>query len=249
LRNSWFEASGREVPRVLLGTSPFIGAGQFWPRSEDYWARFYGKPEEVAEVIMAAVELGVVGVQPLPCPFLAEAIRIVQRETGTDLALVITIGPDEPLKDLRIFDDLDVRVALIHGSLTDEASGPELEAILGAVRDEGLPAGYVTHSPMKMLSRISSGVIPRPDLVLLPFNKLGYLMDAPAGQIADAIRHLGVPAMGKKVLAAGRLRPRDGLEFALRAGVLEGVAIGAVSRAEVQETFGLLAELMPWAKA
>ena len=190
-----------------------------------------------------------VGVQPLPYPFLAEAIRMVQRETGTELALVITIGPDQPLRDLRIFDGLDVRAVLTHGSLTDEAPGPELEAILGAVRDEGLPAGYVTHSRMKTLSRISSGMIPRPDLVLLPFNKLGYLMDAPAGQIADAIRHLGVPAMGKKVLAAGRLRPREALEFALRAGVLEGVAIGAVSRAEVEETFGLLAELMPWAKA
>ena len=232
------------MPRVLLGTSPFIGAGQFGPRAMAYYAEFYGRPDRVAEVILAAAGMGVVGIQPLPYPFLVEAIRMAQAELGLELAMVATIGPDDPLGDLGLFEGLDLRAALLHGSLTDEADGPETEGLLGEVRDRGLLAGYVTHRPMRTLGRIRSGELPEPDLIMLPFNKLGYLMDAPAGRIARAVRELGLRAIGKKVLAAGRLRPREGLEFALKAGVLEGLAIGAVSRAEVEETFGTLAELM-----
>jgi len=246
LRSSWVKIGHVKLPRVLLGTSPFIGAGQFGSRAYAYYAAFYNKPEKVAEVVLAAAELGVVGVQPLPYGFLAEAIRMAQAELGRELVVVATIGPSDPLSDLEFFEGLDMRAALLHGALTDEVSGRELEPLLAELRDRGLLAGYVTHKPMNMLERVRAGELPKPDLVLLPFNKLGYLMDAPASRIAEALRELGLLAFGKKVLAAGRLRPREAFEFALGFGVLEGVAVGVVSRAEAEETFKALAEVAPW---
>ena len=243
LENAWFEVEGVRLPRVLLGTSPFIGAGQFGSRSYAYWAAFYNRPERVAEVIVAAVELGVRGVQPLPYPFLAEAVRRAQALTGQELVLAATIGPEDPLADLAVFDGLDVRAALLHGALTDRAEGSQLAAIMDEVRDRGLLAGLVSHRPMRLLRRLSSGELPRPDLLLLPFNAMGYLMDAPAPELARAIRSLGVPVVGKKVLAAGRLRPEEAFRFALDFRVLEGVAVGVVSRAEAEETFTSLAEV------
>ncbi|RLI09589.1 hypothetical protein DRO32_00250, partial [Candidatus Bathyarchaeota archaeon] len=139
------------MPRALLGTSPFIGAGQFGPRSAYYYASFYGRPDRVAEVISAAVELGVLGIQPLSYPFLVEAIRMAQAELGIELAVVATIGPSDPLGDLRMFEGLDLRAVLLHGSLTDASHGPEVEDLFGRIREEGLLAGYVTHRPMRAL--------------------------------------------------------------------------------------------------
>ena len=243
MEQAWLELRGVKLPRVLLGTSPFIGAGQFGSRSYAYWAAFYDRPERVAEVVAAAVELGVRGVQPLPYPFLAEAIRRAQAITGEELVLVATIGPRDPLADLAIFEGLDVRAALLHGALTDEAKSAQLATIMDEVRDRGLLAGLVSHRPMRLLRRLSSGELPRPDLLLLPFNALGYLMDAPAPELARAIRSLRVPVIGKKVLAAGRLRPEEAFRFALGFRVLKGVAVGVISREEAEETFISLAKV------
>lgn len=244
LRNSWFEVSGVGLPRALLGTSPFIGAGQFGPRASAYARAFYNRPDRVASIIIACAELGIMGIQPLPYGFIVEAIRRAQRELGVELVLVGTIGPWDPLGDLRAYDGLALRAALTHGALTDTASSEELKAILGAVRDEGLLAGYVTHAPMKLIRRLQAGELPRPDLIMLPFNALGYLMDAPPDQLAGALRQLGLPVIGKKVLAAGRLRPDEAFRFALGFGILSGLAIGMVSREEAEETLTSLALAM-----
>ena len=241
---SWLEVRGVRLPRVLLGTSPFIGAGQFGTRALAYQAAFYNRPDRVAEIIAASYELGVRGVQALPYAFLAEAIKMAQAEIGEELPLVITVGPDQPLADLRLFDGLDVRAALLHGSLSDSAPADELGQLLDAIRDHGFLAGYVTHAPMSLLRLLLANELPRPDLILLPFNARGYLMDAPAQEIAKAVRALGVPAIGKKVLAAGRLRPADAFRFALSFRVLEGMAIGVTSRAEAEETFRALADAL-----
>jgi len=249
LRNSWFEVSGVRLPRALLGTSPFIGAGQFGPRAGAYLATFYGRPERVAAIILACAEMGVMGIQPLPYGFILEAIRRAQEELGVEFVLVGTIGPEDPLGDLELYDGLGLRAALTHGALTDSASGHELAAILNAVRDEGLLAGYITHRPMSCLRRLEAGELPRPDLLMLPFNKMGYLMDAPPGEVADALRRLEVPAVGKKVLAAGRLGPGEAFRFALGFRVLSGLAVGIASRREAKETFSTLASMMlgdPW---
>jgi hypothetical protein len=39
-QTSFFNLSGQQIPRVLLGTSPFLGAGQFGSRAPEYFERF-----------------------------------------------------------------------------------------------------------------------------------------------------------------------------------------------------------------
>lgn len=245
LRNSWVELSGVELPRALIGTSPFIGAGQFGRRASSYHSRFFNKPLAVAEVLSAAVELGVSGIQALPYPFIIEAIRRVEADTGVELAVVATIGPYDPSGDLALFEGLDVRAFLTHGALTDGPAWPGLGELMEEARSSGALAGYVTHRPMRALRRISSGELPRPDVVMLPFNALGYMMDAPAEAVIDELRRLGLKAIGKKVLAAGRLRPEEALRFVLHYDkFIVSLAIGVAAVEEVRETFGILADLL-----
>ena len=244
MRSSWVKVSGAELPAVLIGTSPFIGPGQFGPRALLYQARFFGKPSAVAEVISAAVELGVMGVQALPYPFIVEAIRRVEAETGLELVVVATLGPDDPSGDVGLFDGLDVRAFLIHGALTDGPRWPGLEELMEEARSSGALAGYVTHRPMRALERIGSGDLPRPDIIMLPFNAIGYMMDAPAEALVSELERLGLRAIAKKVLAAGRLRPEEAFRFVLQYDTISALAIGVASAREARETFGILADLL-----
>ena len=244
LRNSWVELSGVKLPRVLVGTSPFIGAGQFGSRAFLYQAMFFNKPSAVAEVISAAVELGVVGVQALPYPFIIKAIERVEAKTGVELVVVATLGPEDPLGDMALFDGLDTRAFLTHGALTDGPRWPGLEELMDRARSSGALAGYVTHRPMRLLQRLGSGELPRPDIVMLPFNAIGYMMDAPAGAIVEELKRLGLKAVGKKVLAAGRLKPGEAFRFILEYEPIISLAVGVASAEEARETFGILAELM-----
>ena len=63
---------------MSLGTSPFIGAGQFGPLSADYYKRFYLNPLNMEEIIIKSVELGVPAVQAIAYERIIQAIKHVQ---------------------------------------------------------------------------------------------------------------------------------------------------------------------------
>ena len=88
--SSWAEISGVRLPVALVGTSPFVGAGQFGPRALALHARFFGRPGAVAEVLEAAVEAGAGGVQALSYPFIVEAIR---RKDRRRFLMTIEVDP------------------------------------------------------------------------------------------------------------------------------------------------------------
>ncbi len=49
------------IPRILLGTSPFIGSGQFGSKASLYYTHFYENPQNIVKVMCKAVDLGVTG--------------------------------------------------------------------------------------------------------------------------------------------------------------------------------------------
>lgn len=40
-----------DLPHLMLGTSPFIGAGQFGSRSSEYRKRFFDNPDNMTELL------------------------------------------------------------------------------------------------------------------------------------------------------------------------------------------------------
>ena len=75
------------------------------------------------------------------------------------------------------------------------------------------------------------------DLLMVPFNRLGMFMDANPVKVAEAIKKLGKPIIGKKVLAAGYLPPEDALTYVAQSGCIDIVALGVTSEEEAKETF------------
>jgi len=224
------------IPRILLGTSPFIGAGQFGSRSYRYYTRFYENPENIAKIILKAADLGVTGVQVLPHRPVFEALKIAEKELKTRLTVVGTIGPSDPLEDLKHFEEFKTVALLLHGALTDQKKIRQISGLLNKVHATNRLAGLVTHQPFSTLKWLLNVELDF-DIVMLPFNKLGRFMDAKPEKVAELARKLGKPVIGKKILAAGLIRPKEALRFAAGMKCIDVVALGVASEMEAEETF------------
>jgi len=224
------------IPAVLLGTSPFIGAAQFGSRAYTYYTRFYGKPENIAKIVLKAVDLGVTGVQVLPYRPVFEALKIVERELKTELTVVGTIGPSDPLGDLKRFEEFNTVAVLLHGALTDQRKTRQISELLNNIYATNRLAGLVTHKPYSTLNWLFEVELDF-DIVMLPFNKIGRFMDSEPKKVAELAKKLGKLIIGKKVLAAGRITPREALKFVVEMGCLDAVALGVASETEAEETF------------
>ncbi|MFQ5821567.1 MAG: hypothetical protein ACE5I5_16410, partial [Candidatus Heimdallarchaeota archaeon] len=75
------QIEGTEVPRLLIGSSPFIGAGQFGARSASYYKTF-SNPENTAKILVTAADLGLPAVHIIPAANVMEGVRIAEKETG-----------------------------------------------------------------------------------------------------------------------------------------------------------------------
>jgi len=235
-----FQVGKARIPRILLGTSPFLGAGQFGSRAQFYYEHFYKKPGNIVKIILKAVDLGVMGVQALPFRPVFRALKAVERELKERLTIVGTIGPDDPLSNIQDFQAFNTVAMLLHGEITDGKNSREILELLNKVHAADCLAGLVTHEPLSTLSWLLKTDLDI-DLLMVPFNKLGMFMDADPMRIGETIKRLGKPVIGKKVLAAGYLPPKDALTYVAQSGCIDIVALGVASEQEAKETFTVAA--------
>jgi aryl-alcohol dehydrogenase-like predicted oxidoreductase len=70
---------------------------------------------------------------------------------------------------------------------------------------------------------------------------MGMFMDADPAKIAEAIRRLRKPIIGKKVLAAGHLPPKYALNYVAQQRWIDIIALGVASEKEAEETLSAAA--------
>jgi len=243
VRQLQIQVGKAKIPRILLGTSPFIGAGQFGRRAYEYYFKFYEKPENIVRIILKAADLGVTGIQALPYAPIFEAMRRAEESLKERLVVVATIGPDNPYDDIRRFQDFNTVAMVLHGEITDTKDKRKISDLLNRIHAAGYLAGTTTHRPFSTLSWLLEEAEVDIDLMMMPFNKLGMFMDAEPEEIAKKAIRLHKPIIGKKVLAAGYLKPKEALEFALKSGIISVVALGVASEREAEETFSTATEI------
>ncbi|MFX1263703.1 MAG: hypothetical protein ACFFAZ_16760, partial [Promethearchaeota archaeon] len=61
------------LPRVLCGTSPFMGAGQFGLAGREWHRRFFNHPERMSEMFEHFCRLGYPGAHVTGYPTIVEA--------------------------------------------------------------------------------------------------------------------------------------------------------------------------------
>lgn len=226
-----------EVPRLMLGTSPFIGAGQFGSRSMKYHLLFARDPKNVTELIVEAAKMGITWVQVLGYEFLVNAVEEARDITKIDIQVVGSIGEGDFDSQFDLMKRLDAKIILTHGIVTDRLDN-RFEDYIHRIGEVAI-AGAVTHQPGKTVSSLSD--YDNVKIIMAPINKAGWFMSPSPQMSLEAIRNTDKVVIGKKVLAAGDLKPREALEYV--ADFVYGVTIGIASSEELKETFTVAKEI------
>ncbi|MFB0532748.1 MAG: hypothetical protein ACETVU_03665 [Desulfatiglandales bacterium] len=229
---------GRELPAVSLGTSPFIGAGQFGSRAPTYRRLFFDKPANIVDLMVYAAELGVPCVQLLAIDRILDAFRESKAQSGVDLACTLTVGFGDRDWELKQASDIYPQVVFLHAMVTDQLDLKGIERWLKDIRNLGLVPGCATHKPARVLPvLIQSGL----DIqaYMAPFNREGMFMDCKPDALIKILDSIQQPVIAKKTLAAGVLSPTVGLPFIAQYGQVDGLALGLTSREEMKESLSV----------
>lgn len=227
-----FEIAGVAIPKVLLGSSPFMGAGQFGAKAALYYSKFYN-PENIKEIILECINLGVNAVQPFGYARLIEPIREAMEQSGVEIFVIGSVGLENLEEEIELMRSVNSKCILIHAVLSDR----NLERVKGKLRElkeEGIITGIVTHEPGIVIPEAES--IEDIDLILAPANKLGRFMKPTFESSVRAIENSSKKIIAIKPLAVGKLKPGDAFEFL--SNLVDGVAVGIASKEEARETFG-----------
>jgi len=236
----------KNIPRTLLGTSPFIGAAQFGHRSRLYQLDLYNKPENILKIIKKSYELGITGIQLVPYEPVVKAVNWAVDE-GCELNIVGTVRKDCEDEDIALLAGLEASSMLIHGSITDGLNYDFLAEKLEIIRQTAAIPGLVTHKPFNTTKNLlESPILDLFDIYMVPVNKLGYLMDVDRfmdkerAEFRDLIKKLDKTIIAKKTMAVGILTPGDAFDFLKTVDYVDLMTVGIASEAEAEETFDLL---------
>lgn len=227
----------------MLGTSPFLGAGQFGPRAGEYYQRFYLNPANITSLIVEAVEFDITWVQAIALKPIAKAIEDAGRRTQRQIQIAATVGVEQFEPELELMKSLGAKIILTHARVTDRLDS-KFKDCIKRIGDIAI-AGAVTHNPGAVIPKLSS--YEEVKIIMAPINLAGRFMSPSQDSTLDAIRKTDKIVLGKKTLAAGLLQPREALEYV--AEYVYGVAIGVASEEELKETFGIAKHLWKIGKA
>ena len=243
------KVDNKEIPRTLLGTSPFVAAPQFGHRARLYQIDLYNNPENIFKIIKKSFEIGITGIQVIPYPPVIEALNLAV-EAGISMDVIGTVRPEKENEDIKIFSDLNAVSMMIHGVTTDAGNWDFIESNLLKIKDEGAIPGLVTHMPFQTTKNLlKSPLLDLFDIYSIPINKLGYIMDCDTfgeserSELENMLLELDKIVIVKKVLAAGVLKPDEAFNYLKTVDFADIVALGIASETEAEETFKLLASL------
>ena len=115
--------------------------------------------------------------------------------------------------------------------------------VCALIRERGMHPGLSTHMPESVVYADESGL--DVDTYIQIYNSMGFLMQIEVDWVNRIIRDAKKPVMTIKPMAAGQLRPFQGLTFAwnsLRA--CDMVTVGTMTPAEAQECIDLSLEIL-----
>jgi hypothetical protein len=236
----------REIPRTLLGTSPFIAAAQFGHRARLYQIDLYNNPENIFKIIKKSYEMGITGIQVIPYPPVIEALKEALN-AGYDMDIIGTVRPEKELEDIQLLSNLNATSMILHADITDKKDWNFIGEKLQFIKDEDAVPGLATHMPYSTTKRlVVSPVKELFNVYMVPVNKLGYLMDTEIygsderTHLNQLIKSMDKTVIVKKVLAAGILKPQEAFNYLKTVEFADIITIGIASEAEAQETFNLL---------
>lgn len=227
-----FKLEAKNIPLVTLGTSPFIGAGQFGSQGILWREKFLKNPTLMAKMMKECYTQGSRGVEAIPAGQILAAVEQV-RQDYPDFHLIASTYWDPSNLKIEELAQSHAQLIFIHGAVADKRDHSLLTSILKQIRDIGALPGIATHDPANTISFVQEKQLDCP-VMLIPFNINGYAM----GQqkvVEDLVDNSDLTFIGMKTLAAGQIRPQKAFDY-ISQHRIAGVAIGMVTEDEINET-------------
>lgn len=227
-----FKIENRELPGMLIGSSPFCGSRQFNEKAPVYFERFYNNPPNITELLVHIGEKGYMGAHLIPIAPIAGAGIEAYKILGKTFPVIQTLmaeNEDEQWKWIRRMDTVAV---FLHAFETDRLDMEFLKRFAHKCRHNNVIPAVSTHNGGVTIPRIDSENI---DIAayLVPFNKTGAHVHPSLPETLKAITETKKTIVGMKVLSCGELSPEEAFPFALP--MVDGITVGMVEKEEIDE--------------
>lgn len=220
----------------MVGTSPFIGAGQFGSKAYVYRKKYLYYTEKMLEILEASYNAGGRGIEVcvegcIHTGKICEAARIM-KETYDDY---VVTGSTYPGSDPLIEDliEIEANIIFVHASVSDRMNN-NLKKLLDSISSRGIIAGIAVHNPISTLEFAFEN-LNEIKVFLVPFNASGFIMgnQKRLETIIDNKRDCFF--IGMKTLAAGGLDPSNAFNYISKHNICS-VAIGMASVQEAEDS-------------
>jgi len=230
----FIELESQKIPRISIGTSPFIGAGQFGPIALTWRMNYLQNADLMAKLMIECYNQGAEGVEAVPAGQILKAAKLVQQSFPDFTLLASTLW--ESKANNFLIDELikaDAKIIFLHGSISDQRNLNLIKSLLAKIRIGGKIPGMSTHDPLQTIPFIQQNKLDCP-AILLPFNARGEFMGNQKA-VEELVDSLDYFFMAMKSLAAGKIPPKKAFPY-LGNHNISAVTVGMVYKEEVTET-------------
>jgi hypothetical protein len=249
---------GVSVSRLIVGTNWFLGYSHCTAAKDEDLKERVRDRKHIADILEVFLRAGVDTIMgPITTPPLYDAIEEAQDRTGQEAVIVSTpcfpVTPRTPVDGFdtgeaaRILDaevQRHVRICMPHTSTTDLLVDRctrrirSMDQLCQLIRQRSMIPGLSTHMPEAITFADETGLDVETYIAI--YNAMGFLMPLEVDWVHRIIQQAQKPVMTIKPLAAGQIRPLQGLSFVwstLRDQDM--VTVGTLSPREAQECIDL----------
>jgi hypothetical protein len=236
---------------MLIGSNWLLGYGHSTPSNDKLIREQNANREAIAEIIEAFLEYDINAIMASASlsDVLVEGVRLAEDRTGKGVIIIDTpsINVDDTAKGRKEAEALIKKSKEIgstfcfphHSSaeqLVNKNKGTmdRLPDYLAMIRDQGLIPGLSAHMPELIVYSDANGYDVESYIQI--YNCMGFMMQVEIEYINKVIRNAKKPVMTIKPMAAGRVTPFVGINFAYATlRDCDMVTVGCFTTQEVHE--------------
>jgi len=254
------DVGGVSVSRMVIGTNWFLGFSHCTPAKDAFLKVRFDSSKKVADILEVFFRAGVNAIigsferDYFAVPGkLSDAVRDAEDRTGVPGVIIstpsFTITPETPVRGFdmdevrRLLDEetrIGTKIVMPHTCTTDAMVDRctrevrQMAPVCREIRERGMVPGLSTHLPECVIYADESGLDVESYIVI--YNAAGFLMPLEVDWTARIISEAKKPVLTIKPLAAGQLRPLQGLTFVWNTiRDRDMVSVGTLSPGEAEE--------------
>jgi len=239
MKNAEFKIEELNFPKFMLGSSPWIGAGQFGSKAKEYYEKFFLDPRNITDLIVHYAERANPAIHLCLMEPLFRAAWEAEQKLGNKLSIIATLFAENQPQQLEWIKQLKVRVLMLHAQTTDQLYRRDLDNFCRFCRNIGIIPGFATHAPGDTIPLMDGMELDFP-VYLAPLNPSGAHVHPDLPSALKAIQETPRAVIGMKTLRAGEISPKKAFDFAL--SYADGITVGMTEKTEIDQNLELFQE-------